>query len=76
MTAGGDLHKNKFKSNFNTKRYNKCLNQIEGNTSKIGKGRFAQSLSNICDKNFIPLYIENALKDIRNQITSQKEVKL
>lgn len=62
LTEGGDRQKENFKNEINNKMYWKCLSKIEGNG--IGKGRFAQKLSNRVCKAQIPDYIKKAINYI------------
>lgn len=64
LTAGGDNHKSNFKDHLDNKRFDKCLKMIEGTTSKIGKGRFAQRLSLDISPEMVPDYIKNAINYI------------
>ena len=64
LTAGGDNHKSNFKDHLDNKRFDECLKMIEGTTSKIGKGRFAQRLSLDISPEMVPDYIEKAINYI------------
>lgn len=64
LTAGGDNHKSNFKDHLDNKRFDECLKMIEGTTSKIGKGRFAQRLSLDISPEMVPEYIEKAINYI------------
>jgi putative ATP-dependent endonuclease of the OLD family len=70
LTSGGDGQKANFKISYNAGEYHKCLAKIESSHSKIGKGRFAQSLASKCTSNFIPSYIKTAIEDIFKQINA------
>lgn len=64
LTEGKGSHKRNFEQNFKKMEFDKCLAAIEGSTSKIGKGRFAQTLSVSVNKKMIPNYINEAVKYI------------
>lgn len=64
LTAGGDKHKANFKQYLNDNKFDECLKMIEGTTSKIGKGRFAQRLSLDISPKMVPDYIKNAINYI------------
>ncbi|APZ50152.1 ATP-dependent endonuclease [Jeotgalibaca sp. PTS2502] len=68
LTEGKDVHKENFKQNFHNMDFDKCLEAIEGSTSKIGKGRFAQTLSLSVNNKMIPNYIKKAIEYIENSI--------
>ena len=67
LTEGGDRQKENFKNEINSKQYSKCLSKIEGNG--IGKGRFAQKLSNKVCKEHIPDYIDKAIDYIYKKVS-------
>ena len=68
LTTGGITQKKNFKSNYDSGKYDKCLNQITSSHSNIGKGRFAQRLADNCTVNMIPGYIESAIKFISEKM--------
>ncbi|HHP9139879.1 TPA: ATP-dependent nuclease [Listeria monocytogenes] len=68
LTAGGDKHKANFKQYLNDNKFDECLKMIEGTTSKIGKGRFAQRLSMNVSSKMVPKYIEDAINYIVKNI--------
>lgn len=66
LTYGGDIQKNNFKKELENGEYWKCLKKIEGNG--IGKGRFAQKMSQVCLKEHIPEYIFSAIEFIYKKV--------
>jgi putative ATP-dependent endonuclease of OLD family len=68
LTFGGATQKKNFKDSLDKGNYVDCLNKIESKHSRIGKGRFAQGLSTECTKEFIPTYIEEAIKSIFTKV--------
>lgn len=66
LTEGGKRQKSNFKREITSGEYWKCLRKIEGNG--IGKGRFAQKLSNRIYKEHIPEYIELAIDYIYEKV--------
>ncbi|WP_083244669.1 ATP-dependent nuclease [Lysinibacillus fusiformis] len=72
LTSGGDGQKANFKTSYNAGEYDKCLAKIESSHSKIGKGRFAQSLASKCTSKFNPSYVKNAIEDILKQILNKE----
>ena len=66
LTIGGDRQKSNFKKDFNECKYWECLKRIEGNG--IGKGRFAQRLSNDIKDNLVPEYIKEAIEYIYQKV--------
>lgn len=62
LTDGGIVQKKNFKKELEDGEYWKCLKKIDSNG--IGKGRFAQRMSQVCLKEHIPEYISYAIKDI------------
>jgi putative ATP-dependent endonuclease of the OLD family len=62
LTWGGDKQKKRFKEAIEKQNFVECLNKIESNHSKIGKGRYAQGLSAECTKGNIPSYMKDAIK--------------
>lgn len=64
----GQYKKSNFKTSLEKGEYVSCLNKIESSNSGIGKGRFAQHLSVECTKNFIPSYIQAAIKTIFKRV--------
>jgi putative ATP-dependent endonuclease of OLD family len=66
LTCGGKVQCNNFKTNLENADYDKCLCQIESSHSKIGKGRFAQRLSQHCTIKMVPYYIKSAILQIVN----------
>lgn len=72
LTSGGTGQKSNFKKNFETGRFDKCLNQITSSHSNIGKGRFAQRLAANCVESMIPGYIEKAIKYVSSKVSGGK----
>lgn len=72
LTDGGDQQKANFKSEILSGEYWKCHNKIEANG--IGKGRFAQRFSNVCNVEHIPEYIKNAIEDIVQKVNDVSAV--
>lgn len=68
LTSGGELQKRNFSSNLISGDYYKCLRQIESSHSGIGKGRFAQRLSEKVTPTMIPEYISNAICRIAQKV--------
>lgn len=68
LTLGKEKQKRNFKNELYTGKYFDCLKKIESSKNGIGKGRFAQSFSNICIKEHIPSYIENAINQIYKKV--------
>lgn len=66
LTIGGDIQKSNFKNELISGDYWKCLKKIESNG--IGKGRFAQQLSQRCTLEHIPGYIHIAIKSIYEMV--------
>lgn len=68
LTVGGAKHKANFKQYLNDNKFDECLKMIEGTTSKIGKGRFAQRLSMNVSSKMVPKYIDDAINYIIKNI--------
>ncbi len=66
LTYGGDIQKNNFKKELENGEYWKCLKKIDGNG--IGKGRFAQNMTQVCLKEHIPEYISSAIEFIYKKV--------
>ncbi|MGO1369740.1 ATP-dependent nuclease [Senegalia sp. (in: firmicutes)] len=66
LTDGGNIQKKNFKEELENGDYWKCLRKIDGNG--IGKGRFAQRMSQVCLKEHIPGYISDAIEDIYTKV--------
>ncbi|WP_166000859.1 AAA family ATPase [Bacillus sp. Cs-700] len=61
LTHGGLAQQSNFQKSLKESDYAACLKKVESNHSKIGKGRFAQSLSAECQIENIPNYIKDAI---------------
>lgn len=68
LTNGGDTQKSNFSKAMATGSYDKCLAKIESPHSGIGKGRFAQRLSNYVTESMMPQYISNAIEAIVTKV--------
>lgn len=68
LTNGGALQKETFSKALSSGNYPKCLSQIESSYSVIGKGRFAQRLSNHTSASMIPHYVSNAIDAIVSKV--------
>ncbi|WP_041638839.1 ATP-dependent nuclease [Anoxybacillus flavithermus] len=68
LTIGGEKQKSNFKNELNAEKYFDCLRKIESSKNGIGKGRFSQRFSNMCIKDHIPVYIENAINQIYKKV--------
>ena len=66
LTDGGETQKANFKKELESGQYWKCLRKIEGNG--IGKGRFSQRLSAVCNKEHISVYIKKAISYIYQKV--------
>lgn len=66
LTEGGNIQKKNFKEELENGEYWKCLRKIDSNG--IGKGRFAQRMSQLCLKEHIPEYIYSAIKEIYKKV--------
>lgn len=66
LTEGGKIQKQNFEEELNEGEYWKCLKKIDANG--IGKGRFAQRLSQVCLAEHIPTYISSAIEDIFRKV--------
>ncbi|GAA0063620.1 ATP-dependent nuclease [Clostridium sp. CTA-1] len=69
LTAGATTQKSNFKKNFESGRFDKCLNQITSSHSNIGKGRFAQRLAANCTEDMVPDYIKKAIKYVSSKVS-------
>jgi len=72
LTTGGDRQKANFKKELDSGDYWACLRKIENGDNGIGKGRYAQRLSQVCRKDHIPSYIKRAIDSIFNKIDEVK----
>lgn len=68
LTSGGDQQRRNFSANLTSGDYYKCLRQIESSHSGIGKGRFAQRLSEKVAPTMIPGYISKAINRIVQKV--------
>ncbi|MEK3915297.1 ATP-dependent endonuclease [Paenibacillus sp. FSL H7-0331] len=68
LTSGGPRQKGNFKNELDEGRYYDCLKKIESSSNGIGKGRFAQRLSDICTKFHISSYIKKAINQIYDKV--------
>lgn len=68
LTNGGQQQQANFKTEIFERNYWSCLRKIEASANGIGKGRFAQRLSQVCTVDHIPDYVSKAILDIVEKV--------